>query len=400
MSVITFRQKKNFPLTQIRAFNSLPMQVVQNINMLTLDPKFPPKIVGSYKYAVHEYPSDIDLFEFYQGCCGFQVVREKVIKRFAEILGDIEDKPMTYLGDFKAGEDKRYAVNIGSIEGTKKIRGYDAKRIREDIRKLHDQKLLDDEEVAEWIRAVHEVPTVDEYSMLKELIHDKCVVRWTKQEVDTGYKKLKNGHLLSFEDAISSQSIVKIDIWTNISGRYTEITNWYAITYLEDGTSTPKFISSPIDDYEQSLKREINYLRNHALRKAMKYSKRLWNYYVLKDMKKEMILLYPLFSSGAAKMHQIVGEIDTIINILYWISKCDMESIKYNIEDWKTRIGTLLEDSLPSSIAYSIFDRINQALYSRSKTQIIDQITEVKLMLQVAINKYSKRFLKRNNIPY
>jgi hypothetical protein len=373
------------------------MQVVNMINMLTLDPRYPPKIVGSYKYAIHEYPNDIDLFEYYQGCCGFEEVRAKVIQRFKDIIRDIDQSDLTYLGDFKAGMDKRFDINIGKMHGSR-IFGYHPDQIRDDIRKLFDDKLLTDDEVTLWLRHVVNEPSVDEYIDLRDLVHDKCVVRWTPQDVEKGYKQLPQNKLLSFEEALSQQSIVKIDIWTNISGRYTEITNWYAITYLTEGSSTPKYLSSPIENYELSLKRDLEYYKNPSLHKSMKYAKRLWNYYVLKKMKNEMIVLYPLFSSGSAKMYQIMGEIEVITSVLKHVKNIQMESIKANIEDWKTRLGTLLFDDLPTHTANKVFEKINTALSTKSKSSLIILISEIKDILEIAVDKSVKKFFKRNNI--
>lgn len=395
--IITFRQQKTFPLMQTRSFISLPMQIIQTINMLTLDPKFPPKIVGSYKYVIHEYPNDIDLFESYEGCCGFEQVRKNVIKRFQDMIQEIEANPLTYLGDFKAGYDSRYTVDIGEIDGSK-IRGYDHDAITKRMRELYDSKLLSENEIATWLRAVIEKPTLNEYIELKHLIHKKKTVRWTSKDILMGYKKLRGGHLLSLEDALSQKSIVKIDVWTNISGRYTEVTNWYAITYLEDGSVHPKYMSEPLGDYQHSLVKDLEYYSNPTLKKSMKLAKRIWNYYVFKNMKKEMVMLYPLFSSGAAKMHQIIGEIETICSILKYVAKPDMESIKSNIEDWKTRMGTLLNDILPVSISNMLFDKINETLSSRSKQQIINLISDIKYTLDTAVDKAVKKYFRIHRI--
>ncbi len=396
MATLSFRPKKSFPLIQNRSYESLPLQVIKLIDMLTLDPKYPPKIVGSYKYVVHEYPNDIDLFEFYEGCCGFDEVKNKVINRFKEIIQDINTKPLTYLGDFKAGIDKRYDINIGKISHDK-IYDYNSNDIKDNIRKLFDDGLLTKEEVTLWLRNIYDNPNMNQYIELKNLIHDKCVVRWTAKDIEEGYKKLPKGSLLSFEEALTQKSIIKIDIWTYLSGRYIEMTNWYAITYLEQNNSKPQYMSSPIDNYEFSLKKDLAYYKNPSLRKYMKYAKRLWNYYVLKNMKSDMIRLYPLFSSGAAKMYQIMGEIETIVNILENISKPDMESIKNNIEDWKTRLGTLMNNVLPTDLSNKIFVKVNDILREKSKKLIISQILDIKSILELEVNKYVKNYFKKTN---
>ena len=52
VKTITFRRKK-FSLLQTRAMNSLSMDTINAIKLLTLDPRYPPKIVGSFKCEGH-----------------------------------------------------------------------------------------------------------------------------------------------------------------------------------------------------------------------------------------------------------------------------------------------------------------------------------------------------------
>lgn len=396
---LTFRAHKIFPLIQTRSMNSLPMQVVNIINMLTLDEKFPPTIVGSYKYVVHEYPNDIDLFEFTRGCCSKDEVLKKIVDKFKEIIQTIEKQTHTYLGDFKAGIDDRYIIDIGKMSN-KKIHGYDPVSIRERLRILYDDGLLDAEDLQKMLKAVINEPSMMEYLALKDLVHKMCTVRWTPEEVLQGFKKLPKNKLLSFEDALSQQSVVKIDVWTNVAGRYMEITNWYAITYLENGALNAQFLSEPMPNYEESLMKDLNAYKNPSLRKSMKFAKRLWNYYVLKNMRKEMVLLYPLFSSGAAKMYQIMGEIEVIINILTWIKteKINMESVKNNVEDWKTRLGTLMFDALPIETSEAIFRKVNEILGARSKKYMVDALNDIQEKLELCVDKYVRKYLKKNKI--
>ena len=58
---ITFRNKV-FKLLQTRPQKSLSLDTIEAIDIITLDKAYPPNIVVSFKYIVHEYPADIDMF--------------------------------------------------------------------------------------------------------------------------------------------------------------------------------------------------------------------------------------------------------------------------------------------------------------------------------------------------
>ena len=71
------------------------------INLITFSEDTNP--VGSYKYRVHAYPSDIDIFEKVKKCCSVKEATNNVAKRLREIGRNIKKQKLIYLGDFKAG---------------------------------------------------------------------------------------------------------------------------------------------------------------------------------------------------------------------------------------------------------------------------------------------------------
>jgi hypothetical protein len=372
------------------------------INILTLDPKYPAKIVGSYKYIVHEYPNDVDLFEEYEGCCNRQDVVRKLKKRFQSMIRDILHQPNTYLGDFKCGIDDRYDIDIGYWKG-KKIYDYNPEKIKSKIREIYDEGLLTDDEVQDFLAHVMDEPTFKQYEALFEMIKNKRTVRWEAKHILNGYKKLPKNKVLKLKEALTHKSVTKIDIWTNISGRYIEVTNWYSITYMDEQLKSIQYLSEPMKDYKQSLLSDLSYYGNPEVGKQMKYAKRLWNYYAMHNKYDDMIKLYPLFNSPAAKMHQINGEVETIINIMTKVSSPDMTSIKRNIEDWKIRLGTVLEDTLPYSVSSKCFEKMNLILStplsaSSKKTHTIELLHDISELLSEAINKSVKKYFITNDI--
>ena len=89
------------------------------VKMVTFSEKTNP--VGSYKYRVHAYPSDIDIFEKIEECCDVKTATQNVTKRLKQIARNIKNNKKVYLGDFKAGIDDDLIIDCGEISYTKPI---------------------------------------------------------------------------------------------------------------------------------------------------------------------------------------------------------------------------------------------------------------------------------------
>jgi hypothetical protein len=409
MSVINFPAKSSRsiafmgahnPLLQTRAMNSLSMELLDIIKLVTLDPRMPPNLVGSFKYIIHEYPADIDMFEAYVHDGSISSTGHYVAERFASIAQNIKNMKGVYLGDFKAGVDERFEVDIGYINPSSgKLVGYHPTKIRERIINIHERGLLADNEADEWLRAVVLVPSILEYLDLDALIRKKYVIRWTVDELIAKKKTLAFGKIIKLETAVLQKSIIKIDIWARLQKRFMEITNFYDLRYRNNtGEVAINLDASSASSYESSLVGDLHHYSNLELGKAMKLTKRLWLYAIMKKDQHLLRSLYPLFGSGAAKMYQILGEIETIENILAKVKKPVIRDILENMEDWKARLGTITNDILPGHIAYEIFKRINASLMSKNKKDILNTLDYLSDKLTIYVNKYVIEYLKKARV--
>ena len=176
------------------------------------------------------------------------------------------------------------------------------------------------------------------------------------------------------------------------------MTNWYMLTYT-DSKGHLRNLSVKPEQYETSIKKDLKHYNDPAVNKYMKLAKRLWLYAVLKNDKGLMFALYPLFSSGAAKMYQILGEIETISNILEKVEKPAMPTIIENIEDWKTRLGTILSDTLPIAVDHAINKKIDTILANRTKKEVmLVHLNDIAEKLNEYVNRYVKRYFARKHI--
>jgi hypothetical protein len=392
----TFRDN-TFKLLQTRPQKSLTVDTLEAIDLITLDKAYPPNIVGSFKYIVHEYPADIDMFEYYKGCCSVKKASADIADKFKIMAKNIKAKSDIYLGDFKAGIDHRYYVNIGK-QSNNELHYYNTESIRKQIIELRDKNLYTDLEANDLLSKIIEHPTLQEYSELESALQKRYIVRWSLDEMIKGSKELPLKQVLTMAEAITRHGVVKIDIWVYLNKRYIEMTNWFMLTY-KDANGKEQNLSVKPEQYESSIKKDLKHYNDPAVNKYMKLSKRLWLYAVLKNDKKLMFALYPLFSSGAAKMYQILGEIETIGNILAKVEKPSMPTILENIEDWKTRLGTIMSDVLPITVDHNINKKIDAILANKDKKEVmLVYLSDIEEKLNEYVNRYVKRYFNRKNI--
>lgn len=398
MNSLTFRDQ-SFPLLQERSMQSLSVDLWRILQVLNIDPRFPAKIVGSFRYIVHEYPADIDLFEEYVGDSyeGTKLKTARHFQRLAQWIQEEQKKELVFLGDFKAGYDNRFDIPYGdgSHDEDGNFKGYDADNVKEGIRNLFEQGLLTKNETQEWMGKVHSKPTYSEYKDLVHTLREKAVLRWSIDDLLAGKKSIKGGEV-SLEDAIASGQVVKIDLWVCMGNRYTEITAWYSLLYT-DGASKRYLTEKPMK-YDVSIRKDIAHFANPKLQKQMKLAKRIWLYGVLKDQRNLLIRLYPIFSSGAAKLHQIVGEMETVMSLLDAYKKISLEKIRLNIESWKMRIGTVPNTVLDADTAFKIYTELDKAMVTRNRRLIIQIVSKVCDNIANKNDLYVGRWLKKNYI--
>lgn len=393
---ITFREK-SFHLAQVRPLSSLPADILNVIDIVTLDVRYPPNIVGSYRYIIHEYPGDIDLFSPYVGTSSLDHVLTFLTRRFKEIIVKIEKHPFLFLSDFKAGLDTRYVLKkLGEIKNNQ-IHNYDGDFVRVQLRNLFDLNLLTNDELKMCLTLAVNIPTSQEYKTLRKFLHEKATLRWTAAELKKGHKTLSNKSILYLRDALNQKSIVKIDVCMFLFNRFTSIESFFALSYI-DSSKKQHLISAPLENYKDILLNDIEKYASPLYYNMMKTAKRIWSLAHLQNDQKLMIKLFPLFSSGAAKMHQILGELNVIKTLIEKQNTIPMEYIRRNLEDWKLRLGTVPVSTLPVNISTSVFLIINKAMDVRLPANTLPYLEEIHDKLLAYVNMYVKRFMKTAGI--
>src|SRR5439155_22788827 len=107
-------KKPEHDILELRNPESLSLDTRKIIDLITIQEGINP--VGSQKFKIQRYPSDIDVFEKYHSCCNLETASQDVSDQLKKIANQLKKTPNIYFGDFKAGIDHRYDLDLGEID--------------------------------------------------------------------------------------------------------------------------------------------------------------------------------------------------------------------------------------------------------------------------------------------
>jgi hypothetical protein len=338
--------------------------------------------------------------EAYTSCCSIAATARKVVAGLQQIVRNIAARPLTYLGDFKAGVDARYDIDVGEyILAGRRLRlvRWRPQAIRAAVGALVRDGLLTAAEASAITALVPDVPpSYARHKALVDAVRQYTVVRWTAKEILAGTKTLRGGLHLALADAVTMKTVVKIDVYVCINARFIEFTNWFLIKtrQVRDGHSHRQTITASMGSYDYNIKRDIAIYKLPELKRRMKLAKRLWLYAAKKKDEHTMRALFALFNSSTAKLSQIVGDLETLCNVLDKVAKPPMKAIHLAIEDIKMRMSTVLANVLPSKVAAGAFRALDVAAGS-APSAMRDKLQEIQETLAVCVDRAAYRYLSK-----
>lgn len=344
--------------------------------------------VGTFKYQIFKYPSDIDIFEEIETCCDKITAKMTAANNIQQIIQKIIDDQDAIFIDFKAGYDLRFKIDTGLIND--EIVGYYPEFIKRDINNLFDAELLSRNEKDKLIYLVKEEPNIFDIIELNEALRDYWVIRWTVEEILLGYKFLPGNLRIYLDDAISQGSIVKLDIIDYLEGRYTEVSNFLLIT-MKDKFGQRIILSEEFGEYGQSLLLDVY---KYWIDNPLKSVKRLWMWLAFKQQFCQLTQFRALFESDIALYSQISGDLEVAIELLQpeFAKSMDQGQNSYK----------LLFDSINDRTKLLNGVCVNLPIYRSAKYFELDIVSDnIKLLkdcLDERINKLVREWLENNNI--
>jgi hypothetical protein len=403
MSYIGVNPQKNLRrFTQVKPLDSYPQSVLNEIKLLSFSRDKTATPFGSFIYRIQKYPGDIDLVEKFTECCSLDDVVTKFSKTLQRIVRNINKKRLHYFSEVKAGLDFRYDVNIGEMENGLYLPNLDLMDI---ANKMFKEKLLPMEEykIIQYILSINQPLGADEFDTITYIFREHRILRWSDEEILKGIKKLPKGKEITLKDALTHETHVKIDMISEINGRFTEVTNFFQLAYEnEDGIHLINIDLSENHDIPLVLPPEIEKLYfSNMFYSPFKMIKRLYSL-GRHNLDQELLdKIIPFISSNTSLLYQIKSEIDTIILILEKMKSYPQKTIFNELDEIKLRISTILE--LSNDDLEQIDTIINNINSTNSKHDKIYKLKDLKKLITAYINFQTINYLEKvglNPPPY
>lgn len=372
---------------QERHYSDYSPEAQRVISLITIEQGLEP--VGSSKYQAHKYPSDIDLFEPVQGCCGINAVRLPMVRALQNIIRRLENEPSIHFARFQCGYDRRYDIYWGK-ESKGQVLDWSARIARREINNLYYQELITEQEQEAALSLVKENPSVRDFLRLYWFFRNFMALDWNTEEIKRGYKDLRGGKRMYLDDALIDKSLVKLDVWAKLpypdmkGARYVEVTNWFLVQ-VEDENGEIQTLSIVQEDRLKSLRADIY---KYYAKDALKTSKRYWNYLfeleqtpaVLRELRK----LAPLFSSYIAFLNSVATDLELQERMLR-VGLLEENAYKAFLLDTKRRLlafapACYLEESLNEQLAQTLdekkmlkaVDNLTRKYWATQRVDILD----------------------------
>lgn len=349
----------------IRDPETYPEKLKYVLDLMTINEE--PNVVGSTAYIEHKYPSDVDVFELVTVNYNALEAKKFYAQQLKSIIRKISlDNKICFL-DFKAGLDPRFVYDINSNDK------------RSFINNLYNKNLITDDEYNRLIAGDDEI--------LKIL----SVLRWSPEEVNNGFKVLRNNVGISFEEAIGQNTIIKLDVSRWIVTRYVSVEVFYNLNYIDNNNQLVSY--NPLGDYVPSLIKDIQKYSLPEYYNPLKIAKRLWSLSRIGSYDKVIEKINPILASDAAALNQVNSDIEVLIEML------DKRCGEYN----KMLIQILGFQKRIANHNLENIDQINQYInniYNLSDTPIvninliINNLKNISLILVDIIIKLSSDYIE------
>lgn len=364
------------------------------IDLITLEENVMP--FGSYTFKSFKYPSDIDIFEDYQKCCTINEVRltleakiQTIARRIAGTM-NLEPEKQVIFGDFRAGFDDRFSIYVGEIYNGE-VLDYSAKIVNDAIDNLNNQGLLRQGRAEKLKKLATPEITPENLLLLDQSFRTLKLLHWSLEEIIKGYKEVVGNRKIYLYDALISHSIVKLDIWYLIEGRYVEITNFIHVVRL-DPEGKSEVLSEPVEDYYKTLLIDINKFMTKG--NYLKATKRLWSLAYLRENYDLLAQIAPLFSSYVALFSAVRTDLEVVEKILRKYPK-----LYTRVRETLPVIAARLSDYTGcSSVDKDSFAEEILLLQELSYTDLLKQLPIVMDELSHVYNKDTYDYLKSKNI--
>lgn len=457
--IMTFMRGKDISDEVMKVLN------IMTINDITKDSN-KTATAGSFKWKAQKYPGDIDMLEFVEVQANSEKdAIDKIVKELHVVAQDI-DKNDVILADFKCGFDPRFdglVKNMGQLKGVyvspdmieyfeQNIDGYNRSFCELEIKGLYAKGVIPENIKTELLNILpdNNQMTGKIYAEMFGKIRKYRLLRWSLNDILNKVKVIfpanqqnqeqdNNLYFVKLEDALKHDTITKLDLWANIRGRWTEVTNIYIFSYKNINTNEKypigfKFTNT-VDDATEI---DIKYYSSQEHEKPYKLAKRIWNRAINKivlgideqgnitdkiDPTQMYIarIIAPLFASDINAFGQIVADLELLqdalikknsLNLSYSQIYKDIfdqvedipeklfrillidEDVEMSASNYVKQIIKFIQDKTGIQNFRYIYDELWDKVFGINNTaELLKIIEALKKLLLNEQNKYAKEYL-------
>lgn len=328
-------------------------------------------LVGSASMRSQIYAGDYDAIEKVRFTSG-----EEIAENLRDIIKRLRVLPETYIGDIKCGEAMEWSVfrpNARVEDG--KIMDFAIKESQTKIDELRSKNVISPKEAKDSIELLEDADTAVEFLEAKKSIKFSTL-RWKPVDILNGFLDYR-GHRFELKDAVKSGGMIKIDVISNVSDRFTEFSVIYDLVDKKG-----KRLTNVPTNLIRSLQEDIIYYNDADPFKALK---RMFALAKAERKYKVAEALVPILNSDLGRLYQIIGDLKTLSSLMERPQK-PLDEIKDQLDEMRHRFGNIymLRDFLKQE--GDVLGWIETILKS-PPTTIDNKLEKLIELLQVILNK-------------
>ena len=325
------------------------------------------KLMGSFSMKSLIFSGDVDCMEIIK----YENQADGLRKIVYNILSNEGYGTNLFIGDIKCGDNKYKPLlkYIGTLENGV-IKNYNPEGIRLTIINTH---------IPELSNLPNKI-SIDEWLKLNKFIKSFVAIRWKPEDIIKGYVNY-NGENVDLSMAVYNSTTTKIDVYYNLYGKYTEITN----IFFDDFKPKEFFVK----EIETAV--STNY-RNGNILKSIK---QMFGLSRINNDCKNIEIIAPFLVSPTTSLNSCISDLSVLVDMidfganLYRIR----EKINNHIGIVILKLSTYYLDDIPTEI----FDEIKGLENNFNYDKIKNNIEKINNFIKKIVDKKIIDFLKLNN---
>ena len=361
--------RKQFP-------EGFPSDVINIVKNMSFTDGKNIKIVGSMSLRSQLYAGDYDTIEIVETNGGRESALTDLVRKFKQIVKDVQRIPYTYISDIKSGSVVEWAIIFDP---------YDQKKSLERLETLYSQHIIDKEMYDNGKKQIK--PKVSKYEhLVLQRDFRPNIIRWKPRDILLGYKTLIDGRKFTLKEAFQTPVITKLDVvsWVQ-NNRFTDFSTIYQFNH------NGRLLNAGIRDIAEAIKENILVLQNEG--NYYKMAKRMFSLARFKGYSEYLPVLSRLFNGDLGIIYMVYGDIGTLES-LSEEPRIPFSRIDFEVDQFKGRLSNVKLNKYVSKEP-RIFKLIDKAVESRDKTEVFNLLTNIKNELYEIMNHYSKLYLSK-----